>query len=205
MARRSLSTKGRSNNQFTSLLECGECGAVMWKQGNGPRMGKVRLEVWCCSVGKRSHATITHLDLLEKVGRALETGMRTHLKARQVAEPPPQTPQPDAGVIADLQAQRGRVEDLFQLGKISIESYDRRVSEIDEKIKTATEKSAAAEIRAVRRDQVMKLLMSNLADQSQHLPHWLNHAPPGEVNVVLHALFEKIVLKGKEIELVFWE
>jgi len=204
VARRSRSTKGRANNQFTSLMVCGECDALMWKQGNGPRLGKVRLSVWRCSVGKSQHAMITHIDLLEKVGRALASGLPQYLKQRERADPQPQA-QPNKALLEDLKSQRDRIEDLFQLGKISMDSYDRRVSVLDEKIKTAVEESTAAEGRAVKRDQVMRVLMSALGEQAQHLPHWLNHAYPSEVNVVLHALFEKIVLRGDKIELVFWE
>ena len=86
-----------------------------------------------------------------------------------------------------------------------MESYDRRIAEIDEKQKTAMEQSTAAEMRNAKRNQVMNLLLSTLSQQAQHLPHWLQHANPSEVNTVLHALFEKIILHGDTIELVFWE
>jgi len=107
--------------------------------------------------------------------------------------------------LLDLREQRTRIEDLFQLGKISMESYDRRIAEIDEKQKTAMEQSTAAEMRNAKRNQVMNLLLSTLSQQAQHLPHWLQHANPSEVNTVLHALFERIILHGDTIELVFWE
>ncbi len=123
---------------------------------------------------------------------------------REQAAPQPQA-QPNKALLEDLKSQRERIEDLFQLGKISMDSYDRRVAALDEKIKTAVDESTAAEGRAVKRDQVMRVLLSTLGEQAQHLPHWLNHAPPSEVNVVLHALLEKIVLRGDAIELVFWE
>ena len=204
IARRSRSTKGRANNQFTGLLECGECTAVMWRQGNGPRLATGRL-IWRCSQAKSQHPSMTHDDVLEKVGRALATSMPQYLKTRERSKTSAQTLQTDKAVIEDLKAQRGRIEDLFQLGKISMDSYDRRVNDIDEKIKTAMEKTIAVENRIIKREQVMRLLMSRLAEQAQHLPHWLLHANPSEVNMVLHALFEKIVIREDEVELMFWE
>lgn len=204
IAHRSRSTKGRANNQFTGLLECGECTATMWRQGNGPRLATGRL-IWRCSQAKSQHPSITHDDLLEKVGHALETTLPQYMKHREREDPSPKKSAFNSAYLKDLQEQRARIEDLFQLGKISMESYDRRVEEIDQKTKTAMEESTAAEIRNAKRNQVMTLLLSQLSQQAQHLPHWLNTANPSEVNTVLHSLFEKIILRKDTIELVFWE
>lgn len=204
IARRSRSTKGRANNQFTGLLQCGECNAPMWRQGNGPRLASGRL-IWRCSQAKSHHPSITHEDLLEKVGRALETALPKYFKEREREYPQTNPTQNDNAYIEELKAQRTRLEDAYQLGKMSLESYDRRTTEIDDKIKTAMEKSTAAEIRNAKRDQVMKLLMSTLADQAHHLPHWLKNGNPSEVNLVLHAMFEKIVLRKDIVELKFWD
>lgn len=205
IARRSRSTKGRANNQFTGLIECGECNAPMWRQGNGPRLTPGRL-IWRCSQAKSQHPSITHQDLLEQVGRALQTTLPQYLKQREQQDPQlQQGTQTETNYIADLKTQRTRIEDLYQLGKISMESYDRRVAEIDDKIKTAMEKSTAAETRNAKRNQVMKLLMTKLSDQAQHLPHWLKTGNPSEVNLVLHAMFEKIALRKDIVELKFWD
>jgi len=55
-----------------------------------------------------------------------------------------------------------------------MDSYDRRVSALDEKIKTAVEESTAAEGRAVKRDQVMRVLTSALGEQSS-LKGWMGY------------------------------
>jgi DNA invertase Pin-like site-specific DNA recombinase len=202
VARRSRSTKGRANNQFTSLIECGECNAPMWRQGNGPRLASGRW-IWRCSIERSQHPGITHDDLLDKVARALQTTLPKYLQPRETQSPRIDPPSASRALIADLTDQRTRIEDLFQLGKISMESYDRRVADIDQKIKTAKESSSAAETRAAQRSHVIKLLMSKLSHQVQHIPHWLTHANPSEVNLVLHALLKKIVLHGSQIELIF--
>lgn len=139
------------------------------------------------------------------MGYILQTAIPQYFKTQQIPDHASAKTATDKALITDLKAQRGRIEDLFQLGKISMESYDRRVADLDEKIKTALDFSSAAEMRTIKRQHVMRLLMSNLADQARHLPHWLKNANPSEVNIILHGLFETIIIKGHELELVFWK
>jgi DNA invertase Pin-like site-specific DNA recombinase len=204
IARRSRSTKGHATNQFTGLMECFECNAPMWRQGNGPRFEPGRL-IWRCSQAKSQHPSMTHSELIRQVAQVLVTTLPQYMQRREQEPPTPAAVQTEIDLLNDLRAQRARIEDLYQLGKISMDSYDRRVQDIDEKIKTAVEKSTAVEKRAIRRDQVIKQLTSTLSAQAQHILHWLTHGNPSEVNMVLHAMLEKIVVRGEEIELVFWE
>lgn len=203
MRRRARNFRGRMNNQFTGLLRCGECGASLWRFKNGPRGVPDRL-IWRCAEDRKDHPHRTHVELVERIGSLLAQSLAPHLEARQTSIPSIPAP-PKHDLLADLRAQRARLEDAYQRGLFSVESFSARTAVLDEKIHAEENRAAHEEVEAERRRLTRQMLTASLGKHAARLPDWLARADPGEVNRILHLLLEKIVVYADRIELVYAE
>jgi predicted amidophosphoribosyltransferase len=199
--RRSVGFRGRMNNQFTGLPKCGECDASMWRWKNGPRAVKDRL-IWRCSQHLSEHVSITHQELISRVGNVLMRSLQPHLKARETEIVQTKTEQPDEQKkLDDLKQQRARLEEIYLRGTIPLENYERRAQEIDEKMKATQTNEVTAQVKAVQHASLVKEIMATLGKQAAHIPRWLEHNDPSQTNRILHLLLEGIVVHRDKVEL----
>lgn len=202
IARRARNFKGRKNNQFTAILRCGECGATLWRYKNGPRDVPERF-IWRCSEDHTGHPSITHVDLLQRVGKQLQNSLAELFQARQSAPPTDPAKIKDSAILEELRAERSRIELMFQKGMISFANFEKRAAEVDEKIHTYEDDRTRAQDRAIQKAHIRSYLMHNLGAQAAHLPAWLEHNDPPETNRLLHLLLENITVNAETIELNF--
>lgn len=144
------------------------------------------------------------MELVERVGSLLAQSLAPHLEARQTSAPSSPAP-PKHDLLADLRAQRARLEDAYQRGLFSVESFATRTAALDEKIHAEENRAAHEEVEAERRRLTRQMLTASLGKHAARLPDWLARADPGEVNRILHLLLEKIVVYEDRIELVYAE
>lgn len=202
LKRRSRKFRGRQNNQFTGLIHCGECDSPAWRQKNGPRSVPDRL-IWRCSEYKSQHISMTHVELLDRVGSLLMNSLQNHMLARQT-ETTPEKKIKHSAYLQDLIEQRTRLEDAYLRGLFSVEKFELRAAVLDEKIKTATDENTTAQVNALQRESLTKMLMASLGAQAKHIPAWLKAKDPSEINRILHLLLEKIILHPNgTVELVY--
>jgi len=204
MKRRAPHFRGRQNNQFTAILKCGECGAQMWRFKNGPRAVPDRL-IFRCAVERSSHPKMTHVELLERVGKLLATSLQPHLAARQTdtvgAGSPRPNSRPNRSLLDELKLQLIRLEDIYLRGSIGLESYERRASELNAQIKSAEETQSTAEAQAAQRETMVNEIMRALGSHADKIPAWLERNDPSETNHILHLLLEGIVVHRDHVEL----
>ena len=204
--RRRKNYRGRQNNQFTGLLRCGLCDASLWRQRNGPRSVPERL-IWRCSANPQAHVGIPHVHLLAKVGATLVTALQPYFTAMQTDQPPAARPVTDQSALDDLLAQKGRLLDLYQHGIIDVATLETRILQLDQKIDATRTACDDAQERQTVRAAWLKQTYATLGQQAVHLPRWLAHNDPQETNVILHLLFEKIVITPQgddwKVELVY--
>ena len=201
ISRRGRSYRGRSNNQFTGLLICGDCGKKLWTFYDGHYQGgEVRPEwrVWRCST-RQPHVTVKHDDLVSVVARELNLAIR-NLSIADSAKP---TLVGKSLPVDELLAQRQRLEDAYQAGLISLDSLSRRAAELDEQLAKAEQDAAKIEnAERARAERIATL--GGLAGTIDNIPDYLAHGDPQKINRLLHLLLERIVVRTPEqVELVF--
>jgi hypothetical protein len=202
MKRRARNFRGRQNNQFTALLQCGECGAQMWRFKNGPRAVPDRL-IWRCSFDRPGHVSITHIDLLERVGRQLVISLKPYFERSQKEIAVTQNKKKNISLLDDLKLQLARLEDIYIRGSISIENYERRFAELNDQIKAAENKSVTAEIQAAQHEVMVSEITRILGKHAKKTAIWLVEGDPSETNRLLHIMLEGIVVNRDGIELKY--
>lgn len=190
LARRGKNYKGRRNNQLTSLVKCGICGAPMWVFYRSNYKGQTlsRFRIWRCS-SRLNHKVIKHDDLLKQVAEQLVKSIRSHLE----------NPSPDEILfnMAENSAQRKRLEDAYQAGIMTLDSFASRISELDE-----LERQHQDQITRDRDHQARLALLSELSDSISKLPDYLAAGNPQEVNQLLRTILERIIV-GETVVLIY--
>jgi hypothetical protein len=195
---RSSNVQGRKNNQFTGLLTCGVCGARLWTyyDGHGQNKPLPEYRVWRCS-SREKHIFVKHNALLELVTAELVTAIA------KLVDNPDVEPSPPPSNLADLTAQRSRLEDAYQAGLLSIASFTERVFALDAQIETI---QAAADNQDAKNHerQAHRTALLALKDTITLLPDYLTLGEPQEINHLLLALLKTIVVvSSSEIRLEF--
>lgn len=198
ITRRGKNYRGRKNNQFTGLLECGQCGKRLWTfYHSNYGMGEP-IRVWRCS-SRESHIVVAHSKMVTQVADRLVDAIR------KLANAPPAEIPPDVDYveIEDLHAQRKRLEDAYQAGALGLPSFVERTAVIDEQLNKAQRKASLH--ASARQDQITRLsTLHELAGEIDNIPAYLAEADPTQVNHMLHMLLEKVIVRGvDDIELVF--
>lgn len=196
--RRKRSYLGRRNNQLTGLLRCGECGAPLWRQGNGPR-DTDRL-IWRCSrTGSAvGHVNVPHSELLPVIAAALADRLQSALDASPASTP---SRKPPADPIADLRKQLDRLETGYLEGAFDLDRYRARKSELDRKLVAARDAAHQAEVQA--RERAAWLTSARALSTLDDLPAWITTADPAAVNHALRLLLERITVSEHGIEITF--
>lgn len=192
LKRRSINYRGRHNNQFTGLLRCSVCGSSLWRQGNGPR-GPERI-IWRCSQTGPStdgHVNIPHVHAIDLIGKKL---------AEELGKLPLNDPltikspiSDNVAQIADLQIQRQRLLDLYQLGQLDIPTFSQRDSALKEQIRLLEDTKHQEEARLQRKREWLATA-KDLAGLAQYIPHWFERRDPNLVNHHLRALLDYIMI-----------
>lgn len=190
LKRRSISYKGRQNNQFTGLVMCSECKSSAWRYANGSRSVDGRL-IWRCSVTSK-HIAIHHGELIEKVANALETTLRPTLEKMQARPQLREKAEDTAAQIAELKAQRTRMENAFKRNLLSFEAFEGHVLEIDEQIQAVQAKASTAQYHAAQRAIWIATLMADVDTITANIHTWLKNRDPVLVNQMLHNLLDTI-------------
>lgn len=206
-SRRTGTFLGRKNNQFTGLLKCGECGASMWRYGNGPRTLKDRL-IYRCSENRVEHAAIPHEYLVEKVGAQLLRSLRPYVEDREIpgGEAPPvyEPPPPN---LDELRTELRRLEIAYRKGRYDPNHYEEDWQQLNQQIHEIEYKDELTETERQARQTQLTTLVHKLGPYLEHLPYWLATNDPADTNRVLHLLLEKIVVTplghDHAVELVF--
>lgn len=203
MKRRTRNFRGRMNNQFTGIAHCGECDAVLHRFKNGPRSVPDRL-IFRCSEAPYDHRPITHVDLLERVGRLLASSLESRLHDRETSVADLKTRKQDKTILETFRAERERLEIAYLRGLFGVERFETLAADLDRRIKKAEGETSGSEVQAAQQESLLKQIMSTLGKQSHHLPVWLARNDPGETNRILHLLLEKIILhQDGGVELVY--
>jgi len=190
LRRRGSDYRGRSNNQFTGLMKCGECGVSMWMNYNGPR-GPSR-QIWRCSQGRTTHPSLPHVEALRRVGLALVRSLPTY--ADRLHSAPPADPTGElTKTLADLRRQRSRLEEAYLSGAFPLESYAVRSADLETRIHSAQDELTNHSAR-LRNRETWLAQVSGLGALSDRLPAWLASDDPAHVNLLLHQLLEEIVV-----------
>ena len=191
LKRRGKSYRGRRNNQFTGLVKCGQCGASLWRQGNGPRSVPDRL-IWRCSSGLPAHPVITQPDLQAAVAAQLQVSLRPYLRLQQDPAPAPQLLDVATRRLDDLTRQLTRLEDAYLSGQWDLVRYSLRKAGFDERLAEARQQLDDASAEALRRSRQAGALLITLDGLHDHLPAWLASDDPAEINHLLHFLLRAI-------------
>lgn len=194
MHRRTKNFKGRTNNQFTGLLKCGECDASLWRWKNGSRSVPDRL-IWRCSSNPSDHVAIHHIDLLDKISHALQTSLRPALEDMQSNVSVKDRAEETRNQVEELQHQRKRLEDAYQRGLLGIESFETRVLEIDEKIQAAQVEASTAQYTAAQRIAWIASVLSSVDTITDNIYRWMTTREPGQINQMLHNLLDEIIVR----------
>jgi hypothetical protein len=190
LARRGKDYRGRSNNQFTGLMHCGECDAAEWMNYNGKR-GPSR-QIWRCSKNPSTHPKLPHVDALQRIGQALARSLPA--KSEQLHALPP-AGQNDAllTTLADLRRQRARLEEAYLAGTFPLETYSARSVGLEERLH-ALQAQLANKDAQLRRRGAWAEQLTQLGNLAESLPAWLASDDPAHVNLLLHQLLDAIVI-----------
>ena len=142
-----------------------------------------------CS-SRQHHYTVKDADLLATVGKLVAATIQEHLSGEV---------QTTGNVIdtKELDIQRKRLEDGYQAGVLSLESFSERIAELD-----ALERKQA-DVDNQRREHAAQLkILKELSNEIEYIPRFLMEAPPQQVNKLLHQILEKIIV-GESIQLVY--
>lgn len=182
--------RGKLSNQLTGLVYCGVCGAPLWII----RGGRYTIPFWRCSISWR-HGRYIHDDLLARVAAELSVSV-----ARLLAEPDVTKPGTPVNV-ADLEAQRSRLEDAYQAGVLSLQNFTARTVSIDTELGAARSAAVNAAADAAERQAKIEIVKALAADPAG-LAAWIANEDAGIVNHTLRRVVKRIVV-GDVIRLEF--
>lgn len=202
--RRVRGYRGRVNNQFTGLMKCGVCGKSLWRQANGSRAdGERYRHVWRCSStgSSKGHINIPHATLLEKVGDALPSALRNYIARQRPLAAEHEEETMLERELSALRVKQDRLEEAYLAGQWDLDRYTARKAQLDRQLAETQTDLLARERAAVERQAWARSLTD--LEPLDRLPRWLNEKDPAEINRVLRALLESIVVSAETIELKF--
>jgi len=168
-----------------------------------PKINPDRL-IFRCSGNRYDHRAITHVDLLERVGRLLAESLEPELRKRETQVIETKAKTEDRSLLDELRAERQRLETAYLRGLFGVERFETLARDLDDRIKNAAGEASGADVRAEQQESLLREIMRTLGSQAKHLPAWLARNDPGETNRILHLLFEKIILHPDgRVELVY--
>lgn len=200
LRRRSKNYKGRVNNEFTGLVECGICGMPMWRHGNGPR-GEYRIVWRCSSTGSAAgHNSMSHVILRDKVIETLTRDLPEYLRVNSR----PQVEMAGTDDVAqkamdEFQLQLTRLEDAYLAGKWDLARFTARKDEIENKIA-----EVAGRVKEERKSQAARSAWINELQEMEEIhdiPTYFTTHAPAEINRTLHILVRKIVV-GEKVQVL---
>lgn len=185
---RGHTNRGHYNRQVTSLVYCGTCGAKMWLSHIGTHDGRTNLRYLRCSTGE-AHVRANYDKALPVIAGKIKDAVMEYI-ANPSAQPPAETVN-----IDDLLLQRKRLEDAYQAGVMSLQSYTERIAPLTDAIEDAARlkqrQTDAEREHAARLETLMEL--AGMADK---LPAWILHEDAAKVNRLLRAVVKEIIFRG---------
>jgi DNA invertase Pin-like site-specific DNA recombinase len=172
---------------FSGLLVCSICGHKLYHF--------ITRDVWRCAYtrnggGHTDHIKLPHRKALEIVPPALLKAVKT--SGLSVQQPMFQSAIDNSTAIADLERQRKRIQDGFEMGIYSAIEAEEKIKDLDRRIaglKNQTEQNERQQARNRLREQNLQdaLKRKNFAD-------WIVKDDPKIVNSFLLFLFHQIVI-----------
>ncbi len=199
LERRHINYKGKKNHALTGLLRCGLCEAPMWQFQNGPRSEPER-RIWRCSIHKTRHVGLPYTEANRLVAQALH--QLVYANAEELADllqrDRAQRPDPTerlARLLDELKAQRRRLEDAYQYGALSLESFLQRTRTIDQQAERYRRQLEEAQQRQRNLETRIQLIQRFRTVEPDKLADLLTHGDQLLLNRILHTIFEAIIVE----------
>jgi DNA invertase Pin-like site-specific DNA recombinase len=187
--------RGHKSYPLTGLLHCAICGSVLWMDLNANFGRRPPSPTWRCSAReqrKRSkHGGFNNDEVLQTITHQLIQDLQANNITPAVSTlPAPENNQPR---LDDLQTQRQRLDDAYQMGLIPIADYAERIRTIQAKLQQlSTQQHSLADDAYQRQERLYTL--QHLSEIIAYIPAYLQEAPPHEVNHQLKTIIESITV-----------
>lgn len=197
--RRGMAYIRHYNRPLTSLLHCSICDSRLWICYLDHHKRPDRRARWMCRQDKSHQPKWSD----EKVMAWFTDHLLRDLN-EQIAQPPPEIGNDGEGArLADLKAQRKRLEDGYQAGAFDLPSFLQRTAGLDSEI-AQLEFSVNENETATSSARERYELLQSLAEYGESLVEYLTEGDALEVNHLLHSVISRVVVKAEgEVEIFY--
>ncbi len=192
--RRAKAQPGIAIRPFSRLLRC-YCSATMWAQVTPAG------QYWRCSTGENKHTYINNNKAVDLVTKAIIDSVKDRDEQQ-----PQQIEDKRADLeteIRELKAKQTRWMDLYEDGTLDKPTLNKRISDIQARLKRAQDKLDNQQAEVARR-QSLQVEFKVFAQGIDQLPKYIKKADAARVNATLHRYIECVTITKKHDIKIKW-